>query len=306
MNADTPKHFGFSKLRFSVIIPVYNNNPGLHCCLEALNQQLIKKAFFEVIVVDNASACSPEGIVNQYSFARFLNEPRPGSYAARNKGIDQSHGELIAFTDADCIPKQTWLSNALALFDTNPNLMAVGGKIEMPLSRNPTAAELYDCKISLRQDHFVHTRGFAATANLVVRRSVIDSVGAFDCSLKSGGDREFCSRILKAGLQLNYAESVAVQHSTRRRMKDLVIKRRRLAGGFYELSRYHLYSLPPPPSDRALALTGLSMAKALTISPGSIGLTRVQGIKVMLVGGTLALVGIIERIRLALGRQTKR
>ncbi|MBO1348747.1 MAG: glycosyltransferase family 2 protein [Hormoscilla sp. GUM202] len=97
----------------SVIIPVYNDAEPLRTCLECLENQTYPKESYEVIVVDNASQSDTASVVNEFSQAMITYEKKPGSYAARNKGISVAKGEIIAFTDADCIPAADWIEKGV-------------------------------------------------------------------------------------------------------------------------------------------------------------------------------------------------
>jgi len=285
----------------SVVIPVYNQAGALAACLAALAQQTLPTTHFEVLVVDNASDDDPARIVAGRPGVRLLTETKPGSYAARNRGLRAARGRIIALTDADCRPAADWLERALARFEADCALMAIGGRIAMAAAPKATAAERFDCLMSLRQDHFVYRRGFAATANLVVRRELFESVGGFDPKLKSGGDREFGARILAAGYRLVYASEVVVEHRARCTLKALLRKRRRILGGAVLVADPSPRSLPAPPAHWSAPPRGLAMACSLLLSPQAHGLNRFEALQVLAVGALLMLVGWSERLRLALG-----
>ncbi|MEQ8961723.1 MAG: glycosyltransferase family A protein, partial [Coleofasciculus sp. C2-GNP5-27] len=86
-----------------------------------------------MIVVDNASdeAADIKGVVAQFGQAIAAYESTPGSYAARNKGISLAKGEVIAFTDADCIPDAKWLESGLHRLLTIPDCGLVAGRVEL-------------------------------------------------------------------------------------------------------------------------------------------------------------------------------
>src|SRR5262245_46024865 len=98
----------------SVIIPVYNNPDGLRRCLHALEAQTYPKSRYEIIVVDNGSDTPPADMVRAFDRVTLLEEAVPSSYAARNRGLAQARGEVIAFTDSDCIPAPDWLAHGVA------------------------------------------------------------------------------------------------------------------------------------------------------------------------------------------------
>lgn len=93
--------------KFSVIIPAYNAGTTLRKCLEAIEGQTFDS--FEVIVVDDCSTDDTCRIAESYG-ARLVRSPaKKGAGAARNQGTLQAGGDVLVFTDADCVPPPTWL-----------------------------------------------------------------------------------------------------------------------------------------------------------------------------------------------------
>ncbi|MFT4283155.1 MAG: glycosyltransferase family A protein, partial [Candidatus Woesearchaeota archaeon] len=101
----------------SVIIPVHNDSYRLKKCLTALKYQDYRN--YEVLLIDNNSKENIKKICKEYSFVKYFKEEKKGSYSARNKGISNSNGEIIAFTDSDCIPNKDWLSEGVKAFKKN-------------------------------------------------------------------------------------------------------------------------------------------------------------------------------------------
>ncbi|NET33469.1 MAG: glycosyltransferase [Cyanothece sp. SIO1E1] len=224
----------------SVIIPVFNDAERLQTCLHALEHQTYSQNLYEVIVVDNASTIDIKGIVSQFKQARFAYEGHPGSYAARNQGIALARGDVLAFTDADCIPAQNWIEQGVNRFMHTPNCGLVAGVIALFFQQaaHPTAVELYDSiKIGFPQQQFVEESRYGATANLFTSRAVFEAVGLFNHSLKSSGDREWGQRVFAAGYQQIYAEDVCVAHPARATWAQLRKKVIRIMGGHQDLSR---------------------------------------------------------------------
>jgi len=228
-----------SELPFaSVIIPVYDDTEALCQCLKALSRQTYPASRYEVIVVDNGSRQDLGPAVSVAApNVTFAEERKVGSNAARNKGLDLSRGEVIAFTDSDCVPEENWLVRGARALLGASNGGLVGGGIDVyPKSpAAPTIEEIYDASTSLRQKFYIEDKHFASTANAFTFRSVLNHVGPFNEGLKSSGDNELGNRIFKAGYTLCYAPDAVVKHPARSTRAELVKKVKRLTGGFYDL-----------------------------------------------------------------------
>ena len=223
----------------SVIVPVFNDSERLQKCLEALENQTYPQDLYEVIVVDNGSDESVEELVNQFPQAFLTYESKRGSYAARNQGISISRGELLAFTDSDCIPAQNWLEMGVKQLKSTSNCGLVGGKIEIFFKdpHNPTAAEIYDAATNLQQKKYIEEYKYGATANLFTWKKLFADVGYFDSNLKSGGDGEWGVRVYSRGYLLVYGEEVCIAHPARYSLAELSRKVIRQTGGTYDKER---------------------------------------------------------------------
>lgn len=220
--------------RVSVIIPVFNDAAGLAQCLDHIARQSYPAELTEVLVVDNGSAEDIAPVVRAHlPAARLLRESRPGSYAARNRALQEATGDVLAFTDADCWPEEDWLKCGVARLSGDPALGLVAGHVELvPRDpRRPTGAELYDMTYALRQRDYLEKQHFGATANLFTRRPVIAAVGPFDAALKSRGDYEWGRRVHAAGHGQVYAPEVVVRHPARGTLRAMAAKARRQRGG---------------------------------------------------------------------------
>ena len=218
----------------SVIIPVYNDPDGVKRCLKALQAQQYPSERFEIIVVDNNSTPPLCPKLSSFPGVRCLVETKRGSYAARNRGIRESNGEVVAFTDADCIPDPAWIQAGVSQMCIN-DAKLIGGKVEFIFQkRTPNTWEYYDANHFLDQEKYVHELGIAATANLFVERTIFDRYGTFNRDLMSGGDVEFTRRASRAGETIEYAENAVVHHPARSTFKGLLRKVRRVYTGMIE------------------------------------------------------------------------
>jgi glycosyltransferase involved in cell wall biosynthesis len=223
----------------SVIIPVFNDLKRLQICLIALENQTYPQNCYETIAVDNGSNESIESAIEQFKQARLAYCSVPGSYAARNRGIALAKGDILAFTDADCIPARDWIETGVKRLLSTPNCGLVAGKIKIFFKNRdrPTAVELYDSVTFFNQKQYIEEQKYGATANLFTYRSVFDRVGLFNSQLKSGGDKEWGQRVFARGYSLVYADETRVAHPARYSFRQMYRKIARVRGVGYEQAR---------------------------------------------------------------------
>lgn len=154
----------------SIVIPVFNDEKRLQLCLAALAKQTYERSRYEIIVVDNGSddIDKVRRLLALCEDAVFAQESIPGSYAARNQGISLAKGEIVAFTDADCIPASDWIEKGVQHLLNTPNCGLVAGKIEVfPKDIDcPTAVELFEMATAFPQEQHLRDLKYGATANL--------------------------------------------------------------------------------------------------------------------------------------------
>ena len=222
----------------SIIIPVYQDWERLDLCLQAINQQDYPLEKIEVIVVNNEiTKYYPLLKIRLNVKLRLINESSKGSYAARNKGISIAEGEVLAFTDSDCIPDPKWITNGVKGLTQNISLLA--GEIQFfCINNSPNVFEVLDSLSNLNQRLYAKI-GFGATANLFIKKQIISSVGTFDPGLISSGDYEFGLRASKAGYKIGYVHDALVYHPARDTLKAIIRKTRRIATGHKLLLNRH-------------------------------------------------------------------
>lgn len=229
----------------SVIIPVHNDAELLAGCLQALNIQTYPRNLYEIIVVDNASEDDIKKPVKSFPGVTLAYERKPSSYAARNKGISLAKGEILAFTDADCIPEKNWIEKGVKALNGTPNCGLMGGNIKLFSQNKPNIVERYSLSVQFGQDYFVKHWKFAATANMFTFKHLMEKVGTFDGTLKSSGDLEWGQRVFKAGHSQIYAHDVLVHHHARSTLSRLCKRERRMIGGKYDLRKKGLVLQAP-------------------------------------------------------------
>ena len=190
------------------MIPVRDGALTLPSLLDALDRQTLPRERFEIIVVDNGSR-DGSGALAQERGARVVDEPRPNRARARNRGVEASAGPLVAFTDADCLPADGWLAALSACLAGVP---LAAGAVELVTGERPTRWEELERLWRFRQEAAV-AQGWAATANLGVRRDAFQAIAGFDPDYRHiGEDVDFCLRARAAGFTLGWCPKSVVRH----------------------------------------------------------------------------------------------
>lgn len=219
------------RIKISIIVPVFEQWEYVPEFLDCLRRQTYPMQDVEVLLVDNGSRDIkvpddlPHNVKVHYSDTR-------GAYAARNHGVRQSCGDWLVFTDADCLPHESWLGELICAFrSAELGNSLIAGRVNC-ISENgePSLYEIYDIVRGIPQEHYV-SRGYAATANLAAPRAIITGIGGFNDSLYSGGDADLCRRATQQGATVVYVESAVVSHRTRSSWSEIATKARRVKGG---------------------------------------------------------------------------
>jgi glycosyltransferase involved in cell wall biosynthesis len=238
----------------SVIVPTYRE-ARLERCLRALTAQ--DYPHYEVIVVNNDPSDPLKKTRRRFSTVQFLEESARGSYAARNTGIEHAKGEVIAFTDADCIPDPDWLKNGVSALLERKKCGLVAGRIDtVPMEESsPTLAEVYDSVLAFPQEDYAK-KGFSAGGNTFTFRSLLRDLDSFNQDLYSGGDADLGKRIVASGHVVEYAEDAIVKHPARsylslfRKSRRIIIGNRHLhkiwGWSLWERTYYLMRYLAPP------------------------------------------------------------
>jgi glycosyltransferase involved in cell wall biosynthesis len=199
--------------RVSAIVPVRNGAPQVGRCLAALLAQTWPADRLEILVVDDASTDATRERVRAHPVRLLEQAEARGPYAARNAALRAATGDVLAFTDADCVPAKDWIERgAAALAREGADLAA--GHVRFVLSSRSSAAQVLDSITNLDQERSVAERGVAKTGNLFATRRVLDAIGPFR-ERRSGCDVEWTGRASGAGFALVYAPDAVVEKPAR-------------------------------------------------------------------------------------------
>ena len=155
-----------------MIIPVRDRRDLLVACLDGLGAQTYDR--FEVVVVDDGSTDGSAEVAEEHAcggrpvrVVRHGGKGR-GAVAARLAGVEEAGGDILAFTDSDCVPAPEWLAELVAAVDAGADV--VQGRTEPARPPRPLERTVW----GLGDD------GLFATCNVAYRREAYDRAGGFD------------------------------------------------------------------------------------------------------------------------------
>jgi glycosyltransferase involved in cell wall biosynthesis len=206
------------QVRFSVVVPAYNEAAYLGRALDSLQHQDYDGTY-EIIVVDNNSTDSTADVAARYG-VRVVSEPQQGVCAARQRGADCARGEIIISTDADTTQPRDWLRTIDARFADSKRIVAVAGPCRY---HDPSWwVKAYPTLLFGLVALVYALTGFVfyvSATNIAVRRSAFPG---YDLRLTQGGDElDLLRRVRRRGL-VSWQRQNVVTTSARRLQRGLL------------------------------------------------------------------------------------
>ena len=205
----------------TVVVPVRNGEQTIQHLLESLQKLDYASDKVEVIVVDGNSTDKTRDIVKKYPVTLVVEE-RKGLNVARNTGIKSGDGEIVAFTDSDCIVPPNWVTKIVENFK-DPQVSCVGGSAKALdsdfVSQYADNSIVRLMPFFTKREELEKVKPFfrhPAGCNMAYRRKVAEEVGYFDENIQYGFDEvEFADRVCKAGYKMVLDPKVSVWHKHR-------------------------------------------------------------------------------------------
>lgn len=186
----------------SVVVPLYNKQDQIEFTISSILKQNFEN--FEIIVVDDGSQDNSVNIVKKISDKRIklIHRENGGDGAARNTGVRESRGSLIAFIDADDQWMPNFLDEIIILNSKFPDagMFATGFRIKY---QNNYSIDIF-VESGEKNSHHVHIndyfkhsikRGFITSSNVAIIRSAFDEVGYFYEKVGASCDRDMWARV---------------------------------------------------------------------------------------------------------------
>jgi glycosyltransferase involved in cell wall biosynthesis len=255
-------------LPMSVVVCSYNGGSTLDECLNSLMN--LNYPDYEVILIDDGSTDETREIAARYPQVVTHHQPNRGLSEARNVGARLARGEIVVYTDSDCVADEDWLYY-LAQSMNDQCVDAIGGPNIPPLSdcwvaRCVAVSPGGPSHVMLDDRHAEHVPG----CNMAFRRSELLSLGGFDPQFRQAGDDvDICWRWIDRGKSIGYAPAAMVWHHRRSTVSAYLRQQK----GYGRAEAMVLLKHPHRFSE-----LGYSLWKGIIYGEGAIGLPTVAPI----------------------------
>jgi len=189
----------------SVVIPTYNRKDMLKNCIKSLFDQTYPKNKYEIVLVDDGSNDNTEDMIIKLQKVspvqfQYIKQKNKGPAEARNLGIKNANGEIIAFTDDDCIADRDWLKQLIRPFKDN-HVKGVAGKVIGIGNIRTPFTHLIE---NLKGEHHI-------TSNIAYRKNELFNVGLFNKKFQPLEDIELAARIYNKS-RIDFSERAIIYH----------------------------------------------------------------------------------------------
>ncbi len=210
-------------MKLSFVIPAHNEENYIGNCVASIQKELERSSKdAEIIVINNASTDRTAEVAKKYKNVRVVNEPAKGLVNARQKGLKEASGDLLAYLDADCVLNKGWIDIVFAQFK-NPSIVAISGPrryYDMPAFKKFLADYgWWFAPVIYRLVGYMLLGG-----NFVARRETLEKMGGFDTKIKFYGEDTDIARRLSEFGKVVFRMDFFVYSSGRRLMKEGVLK----------------------------------------------------------------------------------
>ncbi len=200
--------------RVSVVVCAYNAETTMDPCLASLEH--LNYPDYEVVVVNDGSTDGTRAIAERYGYCRLINQENKGLSVARNVGAEAATGEIVVYTDSDCVADPDWLTYLVGTMERG-GLVACGGPNFPPPENSlvPAAVAVSPggpCHVLIDDEIAEHIAG----CNMAFRRDVLLGLGGFDPIFRAAGDDvDICWRLQDAGYAIGFSPAAMVWHFRR-------------------------------------------------------------------------------------------
>lgn len=236
-----------SELPFvSVIIPVRNGEGRIEYCLDSLLKQDYPRDKYEIIIGDGMSTDNTVKIATKVG-AKVISNHGLLVASGRNVAMNSARGEILAFTDDDCILPESWLSSGVDILVSQKEIAGVGGPTHIP-----TQSSAFSSSISLLF-RLAAMSGYSVQSdipltqeasdlpgcNVMYKKEILDLTGGYKTDLVTCEDVDLNMRIKALGGKLIYSNELDILHNKRDTYRSFFRQIFRFSQGRVQLKKYH-------------------------------------------------------------------
>nr|WP_319375866.1 glycosyltransferase [uncultured Methanoregula sp.] len=199
----------------SVVIPTFNEEENIAQCLVSLCHQTIPRNEYEIIVVDGGSKDATCEIARKYADKVFTQTSKKVG-GARNDGVKEAKGDIIATTDADCILPRDWIQRIGEDFK-NPAAVQLYGPVYPIEEGFGNKFSLFLANTFSRIGYYSRTFYYTLGCNTAFRKDAFERAGMYRC-IDAGDDLEIAMRLKDIG-KIRFDGKLRVGFSMRRYQK---------------------------------------------------------------------------------------
>lgn len=206
-------------MKLTIAVPAYNEEAYLPDCLACILRCVESREHrdeIELIVVDNGSTDRTAAVVRDFPAFRLVREPRKGLTRARQRALDETGGDILAFVDADTHMPARWIDRMLQPFHTNPLTVCVSGPYRY-FDLSPIKQGLVTLYwVAAAQPVYAWTRYMAVGGNFAASTRALRLIGGFDTEIAFYGEDTNIARRLKACGDVVFDMQLVMETSGRR------------------------------------------------------------------------------------------
>lgn len=239
------------KYYITVIVCTLNRSDKLRNCITSIMNNTFTD--FEIVLIDQSNSDLTKEVVKKFETKKvnYFKMYDKGKSKAINMAISKASGDILSFTDDDCIVDKDWLKNIKKSFQEYEDITGVFGKV-MPFEPSKNIDKICPCtflKVKKRiiSKPIIHWENIGFGNNMAYRRKVFNQIGGFKKWLGPGSigsnaeDAEFAFRVLSNGYKLLYNPQISVYHN--RWLTKEEFKKQRLSYSCGEVACYGYYAL---------------------------------------------------------------
>ncbi|MBI2470712.1 MAG: glycosyltransferase [Planctomycetes bacterium] len=199
-------------MNVSIIVPAYNAQKTINQCIEALLTQNYPRGDYEVFVIDDGSTDGTANVVKTYP-VKYIYQKNHGPATARNVGVNEAQGEIILFTDSDCVPSNNWIEEMVKPFE-DKEVVAVKGAYKTKQKSMMSRFAQLEFEERFEMLKKAKSIDMVDTYSAGYRKDIFLQMGGFDpyFPVANNEDTELSYRMSKLGYKMVFNPDAIVYH----------------------------------------------------------------------------------------------